>query len=741
MSLSAALSLAAMGFHVFPLIRETKLPAIDDFPNQASRGEERIRAWWTCPVTGWEQPYNIGISTSRFGDNEALIVVDVDNKGDKRGDDEILRLELQGLEFQPTFEQRTPTGGRHLVFRVDAAVKQGSNVLAPGIDIRSKGGFIVGAGSVTDSGIYTEIGGEVCAAPSWLTSRLKNASPRQSDVRTQKRGTVATVEPSRSASRAIDYLINHAPLAVQGDAGDEATFKVAARVKDFGCDEIAAAELMFERWNNRCSPPWSYDELKRKIENAYSYGQNQIGLDDPAAQFDPIAVEEQKTSETPHPFDKLNQEYAYVLNNGKGHILYETADEEEKFKLDHLPLEDFHNYLAAEELVIGGKSHPTTKQWMKSKKRRTYRGLCFKPQRLCSASYYNIWRGFSVIPLDKDDEPTPTDIASVNAWLEHAHKNICREDGTLFTWLISYCAHIVQKPWELPLVALVLRGGKGVGKSGWIERLGFLLGDSFVSTSKQDDFLGGFNSILENKILLVAEEAFWSGDKEAEGKIKDLITRQKHNIRRLYCEAYRVDNCLRLVIIGNEDWLVPASEDERRYAVFDVGDGRKQDRKFFKDMREQMESGGYRYLLRYLSDFKIPSHVDVSAAPRTTALLRQKERSLKPFHQWWNDCLMQGHIEYCGSEWPREVPTHSFRRAFREYWDQRKFKAQLPDDRTLGHQLKECCPNSEVKRARIEGERVQQYAFPSLADARTSWDRFIGHSNDWETDEEKEIFG
>ena len=36
-----------------------------------------------------------------------------------------------------------------------------------------------------------------------------------------------------------------------------------------------------------------------------------------------------------------------------------------------------------------------------------------------------------------------------------------------------------------------------------------------------------------------------------------------------------------------------ATDDERRYAVFHLGEGRMQDRKFFHDMRVGMEQGGY----------------------------------------------------------------------------------------------------------------------------------------------------
>lgn len=742
MSLSAALQLAEKGFHVFPLVSGEKTPAIQDFPNEATRDPEKIKRWWVDPLLGFEQPYNVGISTSKFNENETLIVIDVDNKDGKNGSDELKKLPpLPG-----TYVQHTPTGGQHFVFRARQAVKQGAHVLGRGLDIRSRGGYIVGASSRTERGAYTALGSHVSDAPDWLVKRLesRDSSPERRDAKPPQR---PGLDEARSESRAIHFLTEEAPLAIEGEGGDETTFKVACRVKDFGCSEDLAYELMFERWNSRCEPPWSPEELKRKISNAYGYGENPVGCGDPASHFIPL----EPTPSAPvapglHPFDVLNQNYAYVLNNGRGHILYETEDEEGGFKLDHLGLSDFHDYLAAEEIQVGGKNQSATKLWMKSKRRRTYRGICFKPNKKCAPHYYNVWRGFAVSPLDR--APTPEEKQSVDAWIGHARENICQGDEALFSWLMSYCAHIVQKPWERPLVALVLRGGKGVGKSGWIERLGFLLGKSFDSTSDQDVFLGQFNSVLENKILLVAEEAFWSGDKDAEGKIKDLITRQKHKIRRLYCEAYDVDNCLRLVIIGNEDWLVPASEDERRYAVFDVGDGRKQDRAFFREMREGMEAGGYRYLLRYLLDYKITD--DVTLAPKTEALMRQKERSLKPFHQWWLDSLTQGRIsgfsQFAG-DWPESISKESFRQAFRTYWDTRRFSGRLPDDISLGKLFKECCPSFTTKQVRTSDQKIPHYFLPTLDVARKDWERFIGHPDgvQWETDiettsEEEELF-
>ena len=148
-----ALSLAKLGFHVFPLEPLSKVPAIDGYPVKATRDPEQIKRWWTCPVTGFPLDRNIAISTTRFGDDMALLVVDVDNKGEKRGDEVLLALELEH-DVPATWEAVTPTGGRHLIYVVDRPVKQGVNVLGDGLDVRSYGGYIVAPGSVTEKGEY-----------------------------------------------------------------------------------------------------------------------------------------------------------------------------------------------------------------------------------------------------------------------------------------------------------------------------------------------------------------------------------------------------------------------------------------------------------------------------------------------------------------------------------------------------------------------------------------------------------
>lgn len=294
--LEAALKLASQGFYVFPLLPDGKTPAFEGWQNQATRDPEKIRQLWT-DFTGRECDYNIGIFTSRFGDGEALIAVDVDNKKGKNGAEQLLKLELEGKTLPPTWEQITPTGGRHLVYRVKEPVGNGVNSLAPGIDTRSKGGYVVGAGSRIGGKEYIPIPRAIGNPPEWVISACGRRVREKPNVLHME-----MFDAGRANNRATHYLQNEAPIAVEGNGGDHTTFSVAAKLKDFGVSQADALDLMLRHWNDRCQPPWHPHELERKVDNAYRYGLLPQGAIAPEAQFSPIKEDEPRPTARILPF-------------------------------------------------------------------------------------------------------------------------------------------------------------------------------------------------------------------------------------------------------------------------------------------------------------------------------------------------------------------------------------------------------------------------------------------------------
>jgi hypothetical protein len=726
--LKSALTLAEQGFYVFPLQPNGKLPLKDfNFNALASRDPEQIKKWWLDPVLEIEQPFNVGIATTKYNGTQALVVVDVDNKGAKKGDEELLKLELDGYDFIDTATQITPTGGLHLIYRAKAAVKQGESVLAEGLDIRSRGGYIVGHGSVIDGKPYTWKKNklDVQECPAWIVERCGRTIDKEDEV-------PVVIDEMRAMNRAKEYLLNSAPLAVEGSGGDETTFKVAAAIKDFGVTRDNALQLLLNVWNDRCSPPWSPEQLERKIDNAYNYGTAVIGKRAPENDFNPITDLDEENY-----LAKINEQHALVLLEDTYMILHETVDEKGRPKRGFMTENSFKRKFSPHTVQQGrGAAKTFAEIWLNWEGRRQYAGLCFRPEQEARHGYYNLWRGFSYKEKAYSDAGASARMG-FDMFIDHSKKNVCAGDEKLFHWLMGYFAHLIQRPCERPLTTLVFRGRKGVGKNVLIERIGKLLGAGHSLTAHDSRYLtSNFNGHLDSCLMLTLDEAFWSGDKSAESKLKGLTTAPEIMIERKGKEPYMVDNLVRLVVIGNEDWLVPASYDERRYAVFDVGEGRKQDRPYFKQLCELMDTkGGAEILMHYLKNFDL-SKVDVNDAPNTKGLMDQKLDSLTAFEQFWFQCLAEGRLinSDFSDKWEVHIDKAVFRRAFTAYCKERNIKSWVPTDNAISREIKKVSPSVNVtqKVKHNDGTYSRVFRFGDLEHVRLEWNRRMAIDREWE---------
>ncbi len=655
----------------------------------------------------------------------------MDLKG-KNGHHTLLGLELEGKELPRTRTNGTANGGQHIIFFVEAAVRQGVNVLGPSLDIRSRGGYIAAPGSIIDGKAYTVLNNApITPAPQWIVDDCGSGE------RTAQRighAPVVPIDQDAATLRALRYLTHEAPLAIEGQGGDQTTFAVAAKVKDLGVLQHAAVELMASAWNDRCAPPWSLDELSVKVKNAYSYSQNPVGVDAPEVVFaEPYAPTRGETQAPhPNPITGLNAEFALIEGSG-AHVIHETTDSQNRYQVQHLTIAEFHLMHKPKVMQVGKTQRQISELWLAWKERRAYKGLIFEPGRDDSEGpYFNLWRGFT-----HDLAPPGSTHFSLDQFLEHTRRNVCGDNESLTRWLLGYFAHLIQRPWEKPRVALVFRGGKGTGKNACIERIGHLLGRHFLLTSNRRYLLGNFNGHLEHCLMFVLDEAFWSGDKQAEGTLKDLITGREHVIEHKGKEPYAVANKTRVVILSNEDWVVPASHDERRFAFFDVGDGRKQDQVFFGRMIEGMEQGGYAVLMRYLMDYDF-SGIDVNTAPVTPGLLSQKIESADPLRQFWYSCLRKGHIpetDYDGG-WPtpeggpvKSVECQVIQDAFKRELITRRIKSRVPAEVAVGRTMASL--GVPHRRQRVDGKRVYAYDVPSLKECRGKWDLVMGQPEEW----------
>lgn len=269
--LQAALRWAARGFRVFALRPNSKDPLDIAWTTHATNDPERIRAWWTDPVTGHERDYNIGSLTN------GLVVPDIDVKNGKPGLANHARL---GFDWD-TLTVGTPSGGYHCVYQgLDRIV--GGSPLAEGIDVRSHNGYVVAPGSTIDGVEYKVVLDlPVAPFPEHLRHLLKAPRARREAAQTAD----VELDTPEAIEIAAHWLTREAPVAIEGRNGDDTTYKVACRLHDFGLSEDAAVNLMLDEYNPRCEPPWPGDDMRAKVENAYRYASGTQGAANPAIVF------------------------------------------------------------------------------------------------------------------------------------------------------------------------------------------------------------------------------------------------------------------------------------------------------------------------------------------------------------------------------------------------------------------------------------------------------------------------
>jgi len=203
-----ALHLADQGWRVFPITPGAKKPpAIARWEQRATVDRERIARCWQAGA------FNIGIATGPSG----LVVVDLD-VADGDGPDGAAQLAKlaadRGVTLPGTWTVTTPSGGRHLYFTTPAGVRlrntQGD--LAPGIDTRAGGGYVVAPGSLVPSGGY-ELADDTDPAelPGWLLQALCEHRPTTISARPEKPVAAPTGYAATAVAREAERVRTAAP--------------------------------------------------------------------------------------------------------------------------------------------------------------------------------------------------------------------------------------------------------------------------------------------------------------------------------------------------------------------------------------------------------------------------------------------------------------------------------------------------------------------------------------------------
>jgi hypothetical protein len=236
-----AITLASRGRRVFPCLPRDKRPATEHGLKDATTDLDLIRQWWHT-----EPQYNIGIAT---GAASQIFVIDVD---DLDAEFELRRLEAEHGALPATVEVITARG-RHLYFQMpDTPVSNSAGKIAPGIDVRGDGGYVLAPPSVHPSGKQycwsVDSGNTLAAAPEWLLAKM-----------TKYTSGAPPIPPEEW--RAL------AESGADDGTRDVTITKVAGHLLRHRVDPYVTLTLL-QSWNTtHCRPPLPHADIQRIVNS------------------------------------------------------------------------------------------------------------------------------------------------------------------------------------------------------------------------------------------------------------------------------------------------------------------------------------------------------------------------------------------------------------------------------------------------------------------------------------------
>ena len=436
---------------------------------------------------------------------------------------------------------------------------------------------------------------------------------------------------------------------------------------------------------------------------------------------------------------KMNREWA-MLN---GQILHITPNNDPARSLfQRFTPQRFQVQMANQPQVLtqtGGRT-PLEKFWLQHQGRRECTGIGFYPQSTPS-DHINLFQGYPVTSIRGD----------CSLFTGYLRDIVCAGNPEVCEYVLSWLAHIFQKPADKPGKALVLRGGEGTGKSSLGTIIGRLLGRHYFESSHLEQILGKFNMHLMDKLLVMADDAIWGGDKKQVGNLKAFITQNVIAIEQKGYDIIQMPHYARLIVTSNESWAVHAGQDARRFVFLDVSHARRGDTEYFGALYHWLENGGFSalmalFLARDLSGF------DPRCAPDTGFGQDLKQESMSVDEEFWFEVLKSGeipvldrdgsivHFSHTTDDWAN-LPKGAIYDAFCRQSRERSVR-HVPKTGTFWNTLYRMLGlrDSEEKKTlhggKISwgGRRTNALKLPPLDTLRSSYDAENKTITDWDAD-------
>lgn len=565
-----------------------KHPKLENGVHGASCDPEIVKEWFKTPT-------NIGVATGQIS---GITVVDIDIADGKKGGENWAKLISEKGEPK-TLMCITGSGGMHIYFKYNSAIKSGVNVLGQGIDIRNDGGYVVAPPSTHKSGnsyVWVDENEQLDHFPAWLLPKPKEKA---------KKGGKKKKIPLGACIGMLQYI----------PPEDRDVWRSVGIILGRQYGQSEEAWKAYVEWSD------SYDGKK---------GRNH---------------------------DKIMREAFYELSQKPGDLSIGSIIEWAKEggwapERGSISIDKFLYYAPGNNYIY----RPTASHWLGAAVDATCSEVNEDGELMKPSEWLKLNRAITSMTRDpgidgdvlkghdcRQGEIIPEEGSCLyNAYqkpiiemgnhekagpfLDHVRRVFNKEgDADQF---LDYMAHRVQKPAEKPRFALLIAGGQGVGKDTAVEFCCPAIGAWNVANVDPSALDGNFNEHVAATLVRINEAAnLQTSSKWAfNERVKVLIAGQPDHctVNPKYGQKYSVRmHCGVIITTNHLDTGIYIEEDDRRYdvilaATFDEM-GVQDRRAYFGDLWEWFHNGGDSHVAAYLHHRDIRGFNAATGQRKTTA--------------------------------------------------------------------------------------------------------------------------
>lgn len=314
---------------------------------------------------------------------------------------------------------------------------------------------------------------------------------------------------------------------------------------------------------------------------------------------------------------------------------------------------------------------------------------------------------------------------------------ICDGRKEVYEYLVSYLAHMVQRPEEKPGIMIVMLGAQGTGKGTLFKLLRNVWARTCLLVSNVAEVVGGFNAALQHNYVICMDEALFEGDMKSVERLKSLITEKVVTIEQKFMPRCSIESFHRFFAASNSYHFAHVDHDDRRFLFLRVSSSKKGDGTYWDKINTAIEDK--QILAAMVHDLKTMNlaNFSVRQRPITDEHTSQKALSLTGFYRYWLEVLEGGELptelgSFQPPPWTPDVfvSSNALLGGFRRY-DRNAERYKPLQGTGLRKKLRDVCPGA--KECRRAGDRVRGYLLPDLATARTQFEVYLGSAWAWDT--------